>query len=33
LKQLPVGEKRLVSGKVEFYNGLPQMAHPTPSCR
>jgi len=28
LKQLPVGEKRLVSGKVEFYNGLPQMAHP-----
>jgi ATP-dependent DNA helicase RecG len=28
LKQLPIGEKRLVSGKVEFYNGLPQMAHP-----
>jgi ATP-dependent DNA helicase RecG len=28
LKQLPVGETRLVSGKVEFYNGLPQMAHP-----
>ncbi len=28
LKQLPVGEKRLVSGKVEFFNGLPQMAHP-----
>jgi len=28
LKQLPVGEKRLVSGRVEFYNGLPQMAHP-----
>ncbi len=28
LRQLPVGEKRLVSGKVEFYNGLPQMSHP-----
>ncbi len=28
LKQLPVGERRLVSGKVEFFNGLPQMAHP-----
>jgi ATP-dependent DNA helicase RecG len=27
-KQLPVGEKRIVSGKVEFFNGLPQMAHP-----
>ena len=26
--QLPVGQKRLVSGKVEFYNGVPQMAHP-----
>ncbi|HTJ63091.1 MAG TPA: ATP-dependent DNA helicase RecG [Alphaproteobacteria bacterium] len=28
LKQLPPGEKRIVSGKVEFFNGLPQMAHP-----
>jgi ATP-dependent DNA helicase RecG len=28
LRQLPVGEKRLVSGRVEFYNGLPQMSHP-----
>jgi len=28
LKQLPIGEKRLVSGKVEFFNGLPQMPHP-----
>ncbi len=28
LRQLPVGEKRLISGKVEFYNGLPQMSHP-----
>jgi ATP-dependent DNA helicase RecG len=28
LRQLPVGERRLVSGKVEFFNGLPQMSHP-----
>ena len=28
LRQLPVGQKRLVSGKVEFYNDTPQMAHP-----
>jgi ATP-dependent DNA helicase RecG len=28
LRQLPIGEKRLVSGRVEFRNGLPQMAHP-----
>ncbi|MFX9097266.1 hypothetical protein ABTN72_19820, partial [Acinetobacter baumannii] len=28
LRQLPIGEKRLVSGRVEFFNGLPQMAHP-----
>jgi ATP-dependent DNA helicase RecG len=28
LKQLPIGEKRLISGRVEFFNGLPQMAHP-----
>jgi ATP-dependent DNA helicase RecG len=28
LKLLPIGETRLVSGKVEFFNGLPQMPHP-----
>ena len=28
LRQLPIGEKRLISGRVEFYNGLPQMSHP-----
>ncbi|MDB5395181.1 MAG: ATP-dependent helicase RecG [Rhodospirillales bacterium] len=28
LRQLPIGEKRLVSGKIEFYNGMPQMSHP-----
>jgi ATP-dependent DNA helicase RecG len=27
-RQLPEGEKRLISGRVEFYNGLPQLAHP-----
>lgn len=27
-KQLPVGKKVVVSGKVEFYQGRPQMAHP-----
>ncbi len=27
-KQLPEGEKRLVSGKVEIYNGQLQMSHP-----
>ena len=27
-KILPVGEQRVVSGKVETYYGLPQMAHP-----
>lgn len=26
--QLPVGEKRIVSGRIEFYHGRPQMAHP-----
>src|SRR5580704_19098610 len=25
---LPVGAERIVSGKVEFYSGIPQMAHP-----
>jgi ATP-dependent DNA helicase RecG len=25
---LPVGAERIVSGKVEFYVGIPQMAHP-----
>ena len=28
LKQLPIGEKRLVSGKVEIFNGALQMTHP-----
>lgn len=27
-KQLPVGEKRFVSGKVEWFNGRPTMVHP-----
>jgi ATP-dependent DNA helicase RecG len=27
-KQLPEGEKRLISGKVELYNGQLQMSHP-----
>jgi ATP-dependent DNA helicase RecG len=27
-KQLPVGERRVVSGRVEWFNGAPQMAHP-----
>ncbi|MDD9900641.1 MAG: ATP-dependent DNA helicase RecG [Alphaproteobacteria bacterium] len=26
--QLPVGEWRVVSGKIEMYNGTPQMPHP-----
>jgi len=25
---LPVGAERVISGRVEFYGGLPQMAHP-----
>ena len=25
---LPVGAERVVSGRVEFYGGMPQMAHP-----
>ena len=25
---LPVGAERIVSGRVEFYGGIPQMAHP-----
>ncbi len=25
---LPVGAERIISGRVEFYNGLPQIAHP-----
>jgi ATP-dependent DNA helicase RecG len=28
LKQLPVGDTVVVSGKVEWFNGMPQMAHP-----
>lgn len=27
-KLLPVGETRMVSGKVDYYNGLPQISHP-----
>ena len=27
-QQLPIGQKRLVSGKLEFYNGFLQMPHP-----
>jgi ATP-dependent DNA helicase RecG len=25
---LPVGSERIVSGRIEFYGGMPQMAHP-----
>ncbi|MBM2577552.1 ATP-dependent DNA helicase RecG [Jannaschia sp. Os4] len=28
LRQLPTGERRVVSGKVELYDGLAQMPHP-----
>jgi len=28
LKQLPIGERRLVSGKVELFDGVAQMVHP-----
>lgn len=28
LQQLPEGEKRLISGKIEIYNGALQMSHP-----
>ncbi|MQX36176.1 ATP-dependent DNA helicase RecG [Roseospira navarrensis] len=28
LKMLPPGEQRAVSGRVEYFNDLPQMAHP-----
>jgi len=27
-RQLPVGEKRFISGAIEWYSGLPQMVHP-----
>lgn len=27
-KQLPEGEKRIVSGKIEYYQGQPQIVHP-----
>ncbi|MCB1720271.1 MAG: ATP-dependent DNA helicase RecG [Alphaproteobacteria bacterium] len=27
-KQLPQGEQRIVSGKIEYYQGNPQMVHP-----
>ena len=29
-KQLPIGERRLVSGRVELFKGRVQMAHPDP---
>ncbi len=28
LKNYPIGEKRAISGKLEFFNGLWQMTHP-----
>ncbi|MFW2541834.1 ATP-dependent DNA helicase RecG [Primorskyibacter sp. 2E107] len=28
LKQLPYGERRVVSGRVELFDGVPQMVHP-----
>ena len=28
LRQLPVGEKRFISGAIEWYSGMPQMVHP-----
>jgi ATP-dependent DNA helicase RecG len=28
LRLLPVGAERIVSGRVEFYGGIPQIAHP-----
>ena len=27
-RQLPIGAERIVSGRVEFYGGMPQIAHP-----
>jgi ATP-dependent DNA helicase RecG len=27
-KQLPLGAERVVSGRIEYYQGLPQMVHP-----
>jgi len=27
-RQLPIGAERIVSGRVEFYGGVPQIAHP-----
>ncbi len=27
-KQLPIGEKRVISGKVEYFGGNPQIVHP-----
>src|SRR6478736_3170295 len=27
-KQLPIGEKRYVSGTLQFYDGMPQIVHP-----
>lgn len=28
MQQLPVGERRVISGRIEFYQGRPQMPHP-----
>jgi ATP-dependent DNA helicase RecG len=28
VRLLPIGAERVVSGRVEFYNGMPQMTHP-----
>jgi ATP-dependent DNA helicase RecG len=28
MRVLPLGERRLISGRAEFYNGLPQITHP-----
>jgi ATP-dependent DNA helicase RecG len=28
LRLLPIGAERIISGRVEFYNGVPQIAHP-----
>ena len=30
---LPEGEERVVSGRVEFYRGTPQIVHPDPAAK
>jgi len=32
-KQFPAGEQRLVSGKIEYFNGVPAMIHPDYSVK